>query len=718
MAFPGEAVPHEPRVETDSPVFFTSMPVSRVAEPTRASSSDYVEIVHNKLRYSIYTMQSGNVATLLGWVDSNDYTPHLVIPDYVPYGNEQVPVTTVNTQAFYGGSGITALTIGANVKTICAYAFFSCEITELTIPTSVTSIEEFAFSGNPFTELTFENAGATLPKLYMGKYALAVNNLTTFEVPARMAIEGEFSFAEDHLSFIPRCHSLRSLTINPAYGSDLSAGAPRFEIIEDALCITSGTGAGRKVSIVTYPIANGKKSVSITDNRIDVFESAFEYAPMESIAISATSPKINGEATLMVENYAFSSCDNLSTLSLSANGPIYIGPLMAILSPSLAAYTLGDNITNYKVSDGVLYTTNGKILVSYPPGKKDREFTIPDNVSDVYEYSFVGHQYITKLTLPQGLFSIGTGAFQYSSRLKDIIYSGSGLTYIYKDAFYRTPFIDEAPAGPVMLGDWMVAYSGAVPQDLVIGPEVRHAVQSLFYNNQDIRSVVLPDNMEIIPQEMFRDCQNLTKVTWPANLKKIHTAAFYHCDKLESANLPEGVIHIMPYAFAYCNSLHSISLPSTLSVLGDIAFYQAKANGNTIEEVAINRATPPSAIELNVYEPTTDLTSFIFFSPATKAGATLVLPQGVDPSAFTRYEPWRFANVENRDLGGIGSVTADNGGIDVDGLCVTSRNGQNLELWRMDGIKLASGTTVTAPCAGIYLLRQASATTKLKLSPR
>lgn len=681
--------------------------------------SELIEITVDKLRYSISTMPSGEtVATLVGWADSNDYTPHLVIPDFVPYDGSQVPVTSVNKDAFIGGWGITALTIGANVRSICESAFYDCSITELTVPSSVISIGIFAFGQNPLTKITFENAAATSPKLQIGAYALASTDITTFEVPARLAYAGEFSFKNEYANFMPYCHSLKSITINPAYGTDLSAGASRFEIIEGALCISSGTEAGRKVGIVAYPCASNARTVLITDACIDVYKDAFSHNPtLESIVLSATSPRIEGKVTLIADKRAFSYCGNLSTLSFSANGPIRISARMAEGCYSLEAYTLADNITNLKTFDGIIYGKREglRYLVDYPPGRKDREVTIPEDVKYIAEDAFFSHTFITTLTLPQGLLGIEDCAFLGCYRLKNIIYSGSGLAGIGGHSFTGTPFIDEAPAGPVMLGDWMVGYSGTVPQALSIGPEVRHAVPYLFDKNQDVRNVTFKNSMADIPEFMFYGCANLTKVSWPAGLKTIGYGAFYSCG-LEEAYLPEGVTTVMPYAFNCCPNLQTVSLPSTLTALGAWSFYQE--GDNTIREVTVNRATPPAPIPYDGTEPTTDFNAVHFFSEATKSGATLVLPQGVDNYAFTRYSPWNFTTVENRYLGGIDSVTADNYGIDVDGLSITSRHGQNIELWRMDGLKLCSGTTVTAPCAGIYILRHGSMTTKLRLQAR
>ncbi len=69
---------------------------------------------------------------------------HIFIPSF--YNN--LPVISIDYQAFYGCTSLTELTIGNSVTSIGACAFEGCtSLAEITIPDSVTSIGERAFSG-------------------------------------------------------------------------------------------------------------------------------------------------------------------------------------------------------------------------------------------------------------------------------------------------------------------------------------------------------------------------------------------------------------------------------------------------------------------------------------------------------------------------------------------------------------------------------------------
>ena len=87
--------------------------------------------------------------------------------------------------------------------------------------------------------------------------------------------------------------------------------------------------------------------------------------------------------------------------------------------------------------------------------------------------------------------------------------------------------------------------------------------------NLDLKGVVMTE----MPNEQFYDNDTLRSVVLPSTLKKLGNYAFASCSKLNSATLPEGLEEIGNYAFNYCDSLSQINLPTTLKKLGNYVFY-------------------------------------------------------------------------------------------------------------------------------------------------
>lgn len=98
--------------------------------------------------------------------------------------------------------------------------------------------------------------------------------------------------------------------------------------------------------------------------------------------------------------------------------------------------------------------------------------------------------------------------------------------------------------------------------------------------NLDMKGVVMTE----MPEEQFYDNDTLRSVVLPSTLKKLGNYAFASCSKLNSATLPEGLEEIGNYAFNYCDSLSQINLPMTLKKLGNYVFYDCNLQSVVLPE--------------------------------------------------------------------------------------------------------------------------------------
>ncbi len=118
-------------------------------------------------------------------------------------------------------------------------------------------------------------------------------------------------------------------------------------------------------------------------------------------------------------------------------------------------------------------------------------------------------------------------------------------------------------------------YDVEIPAE-IDGKPVRQISERAFFRNQRIRSITIPDGLQIGPQA-FYECPHLESVHLPEGLTAIESQTFTGCPVLEEVNIPSTVETIGSNAFASCCALKQITLPAGLKQLDEYAFFHCTA---------------------------------------------------------------------------------------------------------------------------------------------
>ena len=199
--------------------------------------------------------------------------------------------------------------------------------------------------------------------------------------------------------------------------------------------------------------------------------------------------------------------------------------------------------------------------------------TLPEGLETIGDNAFASAPGLSEINLPSTLKSIGERAFMNCNI--DNFTIPAGVEYIGANAFNET-YMAVRKANEVrarggdpfiVIGGELVKYAG--DDTVVTVPDgVRGIATDAFspYGG-DVTSITLPDSVEYIAEEGFSDLSALATVNFGSGLKEIGDAAFSGCDSLNNVVLPEGLRKIGDNAFARCSSLDSISFPGTLETL-------------------------------------------------------------------------------------------------------------------------------------------------------
>ncbi len=184
--------------------------------------------------------------------------------------------------------------------------------------------------------------------------------------------------------------------------------------------------------------------------------------------------------------------------------------------------------------------------------------------------------------------------------------------------------------------------------------------------------------------ELVFVCHTVRKMSIPSSVTQIGDYAFYKCTDLSSLKLPSGVNWIGPYAFSGCKSLTSVTLPSGVIWIESYTFYGCESLRS------INLHSDLEYIGEKAFEGCKGLTSIYAFMEKpckiegttfdneTKINATLYVPKGSLLDYWDDNQWKNFMNIEEFDVTSIGSLNTNSN--DAQEVSRYSDNGQRLNI--------------------------------------
>lgn len=278
-------------------------------------------------------------------------------------------------------------------------------------------------------------------------------------------------------------------------------------------------------------------------------------------------------------------------------------------------------------------------ITGYKGGKTVTSVTVPASVDGypvtaIDAYVFSSNRYLTHISLPSTLETIGNYAFSYCSKLTSVSMPTSVRT-LGRYAFYYS----SAVSSTFQLIDATIpsnAFTGC--KNLSVFAYTTNEDDTLtlsrYYGSQT--SVTVPrrvgkQSVTAIGREAFSYRTALEQVTLPSGVTSIGTSAFYYCTALESVSIPYGVTTIGANAFYNCESLASLSLPQSIESIGSMAFCECDALTGTYAfidtSVSSSAFSGVSGVNVWSYERVSDVE--VKLDACYSSAASLTVPSSV-----------------------------------------------------------------------------------------
>lgn len=224
-------------------------------------------------------------------------------------------------------------------------------------------------------------------------------------------------------------------------------------------------------------------------------------------------------------------------------------------------------------------------------------------LTEVPEYAFVDCKFLTEITLPGGIITIGDSAFENCKSLINIQLPES-VTSIGNNAFVSSGVVSiNLPEGLESIGESAFNGCGAL-QTIVIPGSIKTIGDSAFSyaGLSEVSFSPTISQLETLPLNVFYGTASLTSIIIPQSVKVIGVSAFSNSG-LASVVIPEGVTTIEEYAFSH-SQLTTVTLPSSVASIGEYAFANCPMVSATLLPV-----TPPT-VWGNAFRPTSENENF------------------------------------------------------------------------------------------------------------
>ena len=522
-------------------------------------------------------------------------------------------VTKIRDYCFNGYKGITSVKFPSTITSIGYYAFAGSGLTSVEIPNTISSLGAAFVGCTALKSVKLPNSLTSLEETFRD-----CSSLTSIDIPTSVTHLGALTFYGTRLTQVYIPTTVKEMegwvfptTLNKVYVDDLDAFSRIDTYADEGMRHSDPFSApytlicGKPVTEITIP----DDMTRISDVYIDIlgiekvnlpasitdYGAAFRKSPVRQIRNNSNNP--GNIQYIPLTDWAARSRGTGDESAIAFEETDKTTCVVVVPYGCVDTYKSTDGWKDFtNIKDNSFVDANGYTYVLYDDGTAmivaapsvydlEGEVVIPSEVTDngktykvtsIGEEAFLGRRYITSVTIPSTIESIGDNAFEgcYNSGdgqgLKTVVFSGeSKLKIIGKNAFSSCCALESIsiPSSVTKIGEGAFIYCYKLAS-VNIPEGVDKIEKETFMSCESLTTVTIPASVDSIMGHAFGKCEKLKPLKLPVgDLVYIGEGAFSGCDALEKVVIPEGVTMIDTEAFRGCENLRSVTIPSTIKLI-------------------------------------------------------------------------------------------------------------------------------------------------------